>query len=100
MSLEEPLHNASEKETPCGDVGESMDVWPPAASCDSITTDNDSIYTSEPLPFIQSMPHGQLVVNHLARDMLSRINKPLVVISVAGLYRTGKGKIAMNDKIT
>lgn len=88
--MEEPLHNASEKETPCGDVGESMDVWPPAASCDSITTVNDSIYTSEPLPFIQSMPHGQLVVNHLARDMLSRINKPLVVISVAGLYRTGK----------
>lgn len=90
--MEEPFHNASERDSSRGDVGENMDVCPPAATCDSITTDNDSIYTSEPLPFIQSMPHGQLVVNHVARDMLSRINKPLVVISVAGLYRTGKGE--------
>lgn len=70
--------------------GRNMDVCTPGGRCASITADNDSLYTNEPLPFIQSVPHGQLVVNQTARDMLSRINKPLVIISVAGLYRTGK----------
>lgn len=55
--------------------------------CDSMN--NDVIYTTEPMPFIQSVANGKLLVNPRARDMLSRIEKPLVVISIAGLYRTG-----------
>ena len=51
--------------------------------------DTDVMYTTEPMPFIQSVANGKLVVNPRARDMLSRIEKPLVVISIAGLYRTG-----------
>ncbi|XP_028392274.1 guanylate-binding protein 2-like [Dendronephthya gigantea] len=50
----------------------------------------DMIYTTEPLPFIQSLDDGKLVINPKAREMLSQIEKPLVVISIAGLYRTGK----------
>ena len=50
---------------------------------------NDIIYTTEPMPFIQSIASGKLIVNPKTRDLLSRIEKPLVVISIAGLYRTG-----------
>ena len=56
-------------------------------------TYNDVIYTTEPMAFIQSMGNGKLVVNPRARDMLSCIEKPLVVISIAGLYRTGNIEI-------
>lgn len=51
--------------------------------------DKDISYTKEPLPLIQSSANGKLVVNSRARSMLARIEKPLVVISIAGLYRTG-----------
>lgn len=56
--------------------------------CD-LDTNDDVIYTTEPMQFIQSVGNGKLLVNPCARDMLSRIQKPLVVISIAGLYRTG-----------
>ena len=60
--------------------------------CNLATGDNDVIYTTEPLPFIQSVSNGKLVVSSRARDLLSRIEKPLIVISIAGLYRTGMCK--------
>jgi hypothetical protein len=60
---------------------------------------NDVIYTAEPIAFIQSAANGKLVINPKARDMLSRIEKPLVVISIAGLYRTGiYGNSPLSDK--
>lgn len=67
--------------------------WP--EGYDSV--DNDIIYTTEPLPFIQSLANGKLVINPRARDMLSRIKKPLVVISIAGLYRTGNDLLTSGD---
>ena len=84
MNIQESSKNISEKETL-----NDNDVSSQKRS-NSITADHNVMYTPEPLPFIQSMSHGQLVLNPSARDMLSHIEKPLVIISVAGLYRTGK----------
>lgn len=82
MNFELPLKSRSEESTTILE-----EALLPLEGCDSM--DDDVIYTTEPMPFIQSVANGKLVVNPRARDMLSRIEKPLVVISIAGLYRTG-----------
>ena len=82
MNFELPLKSRSEESTTILEEA----LLPPERS-DSMN--DDVIYTTEPMPFIQSVANGKLVVNPRARDMLSRIEKPLVVISIAGLYRTG-----------
>ena len=82
MNFELPLKSRSEKSTAILE-----EALLPPERCDSMN--DDVIYTTEPMPFIQSVANGKLVVNPRARDMLSRIEKPLVVISIAGLYRTG-----------
>ena len=44
-----------------------------------------------PIPFITTGVDGtSLAVNQDARDILTSIKKPLVVVSVVGMYRTGK----------
>jgi len=44
-----------------------------------------------PIPFITTGVDGtSLGVNQVARDILASIKKPLVVVSVVGMYRTGK----------
>lgn len=66
----------------------SSNLYPASGRCDLVSK-HDVVYTPEPMPFIQSVANGKLVVNTRTRDMLSLIEKPLVVISIAGLYRTG-----------
>ena len=83
MSFEMPVNSTPEESTTTNLEQASF----PPEICDSMH--NDVIYTTEPMPFIQSVANGKLLVNPRAHDMLSRIEKPLVVISIAGLYRTG-----------
>ena len=84
MSFEMPVKSSPEESTTTNLEQASF----PPEICDSMH--NDVIYTTEPMPFIQSVANGKLLVNPRAHDMLSRIEKPLVVISIAGLYRTGR----------
>jgi len=44
-----------------------------------------------PIPFITTGADGtSLAVNEKAKEILSKINKPMVIVSVVGMYRTGK----------
>ena len=42
-----------------------------------------------PLPFIEIVS-GRMVVNNETARQLTQLEKPLVVVSIAGQYRTGK----------
>lgn len=44
----------------------------------------------KPHPFITTKSNGSLDINQNLLEYLSSITKPLVIISVAGIYRTGK----------
>ena len=45
----------------------------------------------QPVPFIATGEDGTgLVVDPAAKEILAKIDKPVVVVSVVGLYRTGK----------
>lgn len=44
-----------------------------------------------PIPFITTGVDGTgLAVNQEAKEILNKINKPMVIVSVVGMYRTGK----------
>lgn len=43
-----------------------------------------------PVCLIENTKEGKLAVNAKAIDILSRISQPVVVVSIVGLYRTGK----------
>jgi len=44
-----------------------------------------------PIPFITTGADGtSLAVNEKAKEILSKIKKPMVIVSVVGMYRTGK----------
>ncbi|XP_051990510.1 guanylate-binding protein 1-like [Xyrauchen texanus] len=45
---------------------------------------------SAPVCFIETDGNGQLIVRKEAKDILDSIREPVVVVSVVGLYRTGK----------
>ena len=47
----------------------------------------------EPLCLIESEENGRLVINESVVGQLSRLDKPCVVVAIAGLYRTGKSYI-------
>ena len=45
----------------------------------------------EPIPFILTGDDGtSLLVDPRAKEALGKIEKPVVVVSVVGMYRTGK----------
>jgi hypothetical protein len=46
-----------------------------------------------PLRFIEIDTNDQLKINPIAIDLLKDLNCPLKIISIAGLYRTGKSFI-------
>ncbi len=45
---------------------------------------------SAPVCFIENDENGKMRVKKEARDILDGINEPVVVVSVVGLYHTGK----------
>jgi len=48
-----------------------------------------------PIPFITTGVDGTgLAVNKEAKEILNKINKPMVIVSVVGMYRTGKSFFA------
>uniref|UniRef100_A0A671K1B9 Guanylate-binding protein 1-like n=1 Tax=Sinocyclocheilus anshuiensis TaxID=1608454 RepID=A0A671K1B9_9TELE len=47
-------------------------------------------FMSAPVCFIENDENGKLRVRKEAKDILDGINEPVVVVSVVGLYRTGK----------
>ncbi|XP_061436670.1 guanylate-binding protein 1-like isoform X4 [Lethenteron reissneri] len=49
-----------------------------------------SPYPSMPLPFIMTDDSGRFHINKDTAQVLGRIEKPLVVVAIAGKYRTGK----------
>ncbi|KAL8219642.1 UNVERIFIED_CONTAM: hypothetical protein K2H54_029908 [Gekko kuhli] len=56
----------------------------------------------EPMCLIENNPGEKLQVNQEALQLLQRINQPVVVVAIVGLYRTGKSylmnKLAGKDK--
>ncbi|KAI1887375.1 hypothetical protein AGOR_G00189650 [Albula goreensis] len=44
----------------------------------------------EPVCLIENTTSGELQVNQEALDILSSIRQPVVVVSIVGMYRTGK----------
>ncbi|XP_077788311.1 guanylate-binding protein 1-like isoform X2 [Podarcis muralis] len=48
------------------------------------------VHMEAPVCLIENMPDGKLVVNREAAEVLARIRQPVVVVAIAGLYRTGK----------
>lgn len=51
-----------------------------------------------PVPFVQHID-GKFVLADGAEEILSKIHKPVAVIAVAGLYRTG-GRIILSRSPT
>nr|XP_032835708.1 guanylate-binding protein 1-like [Petromyzon marinus] len=49
-----------------------------------------SPYPSMPLPFIMTDDTGRFYINEDTAQVLGRIKKPVVVVAIAGKYRTGK----------
>eukprot|EP00079_Xenopus_tropicalis_P013519 XP_002942120.2 PREDICTED: guanylate-binding protein 1-like [Xenopus tropicalis] len=43
-----------------------------------------------PMCLIENSPDGKLSVNPQAKEILSKITQPVVVVAIVGLYRTGK----------
>uniref|UniRef100_A0A670INS4 GB1/RHD3-type G domain-containing protein n=1 Tax=Podarcis muralis TaxID=64176 RepID=A0A670INS4_PODMU len=48
------------------------------------------VHMAAPVCLIENMPDGKLVVNREAAEVLAGICQPVVVVAIAGLYRTGK----------
>ncbi|CAI5781045.1 guanylate-binding protein 1-like [Podarcis lilfordi] len=48
------------------------------------------VHMAAPVCLIENMPDGKLVVNREAAEVLAGIRQPVVVVAIAGLYRTGK----------
>ncbi|KAL7842548.1 hypothetical protein SRHO_G00242370 [Serrasalmus rhombeus] len=71
----------------------SVHSSPPYRSGESTMAEQENIMCrepmSEPICMVENI-NGSLHVNPGAIEYLSRINQPVVVVSVVGLYRTGK----------
>ncbi|KAJ8281455.1 hypothetical protein GJAV_G00067900 [Gymnothorax javanicus] len=65
---------------------------PPAASggASGITVGVNSVHMEKPVCLIENTSAGELQVSQEALDILSSIRQPVVVVSIVGLYRTGK----------
>ncbi|XP_029769451.1 guanylate-binding protein 2-like [Terrapene carolina triunguis] len=44
----------------------------------------------EPMCLIENSPDGELQLNQRALALLQSVRQPVVVVAIAGLYRTGK----------
>ncbi|KAG7459001.1 hypothetical protein MATL_G00226550 [Megalops atlanticus] len=52
--------------------------------------DRGPVAMDRPVCFIDNTSNGELQVNQEALDILSSIKQPVVVVSIVGMYRTGK----------
>ncbi|KAJ8355064.1 hypothetical protein AAFF_G00102670, partial [Aldrovandia affinis] len=81
VEIETPLHEA------CRDSHRT----PPATrrECRDLV-DGDPLEMEKPVCLIENTSAGELQVNQEALDILTSISQPLVVVSIVGMYRTGK----------
>ncbi|XP_060114404.1 guanylate-binding protein 2-like [Heteronotia binoei] len=75
-------------------------IPPPSSSWAVPLVDPNNM--EEPMCLIENNPGEKLQVNQEALQLLERINQPVVVVAIVGLYRTGKSylmnKLAGKDK--
>ncbi|XP_043936639.1 guanylate-binding protein 1-like isoform X2 [Protopterus annectens] len=55
-----------------------------------VSESSDPIHMEEPICLITNSASGELQVNQEAMNILSGMQHPVVVVAIAGLYRTGK----------